>query len=265
MDSHIWEVWAETSWKFRLGIWMPAAPALLLLRTFSFARKILVRLQNRLIPHPNLYADLFEKYQPDLIIASTAGWRLDRYLLREAHARNVATMAAIVGWDNPSSYAISAALMDYAPCWSQLQKDELFQSSDCHPELVNIGGIPSYDGYFSKGWQLSKGDYFKLHGLDSNRKLISYACSFVHFAPNYPNVEALAKLVSSDLLVEPSQILIRLHPSHFQDKPKIFADERERIFALEKQYPHVHVVKPVPLGGSLGYYSGQDLSQKSSM
>ena len=25
MDSHIWEVWVENGWKFRLGIWIPAA------------------------------------------------------------------------------------------------------------------------------------------------------------------------------------------------------------------------------------------------
>jgi hypothetical protein len=78
-------------------------------------------------------------------------------------------------------------------------------------------------------------------------------------------VEALAKLVSSNALAEPSQLLIRLHPSHFQDKPQIFAEERKRIFELEKKYPHVHVVKPVPLGGSLGYYSGEDMDEKSSM
>ena len=265
MDSHIWEVWAENSWKFRLGIWIPSALAILLLRTFAFARHLLVRRQNRLIPRPNLYADLFEKYQPDLVIASTAGWRLDRYLLREATLHNVPTMAAIVGWDNPSSYAIRGAPMDYATCWSQLQKDELVYGADWDPERVHIGGIPSYDGYFRKQWQLSRENYFKLHNLDPNRKLISYACSFVHFAPNYPNVEALAKLVSSDELVEPSQLLVRLHPSHFQDKPKIFAHERERIFELEKKYPHVHVVKPIPLGGSLGYYSGEDMDEKSSM
>ncbi len=265
MDSHIWEVWVENGWKFRLGIWIPAALAILLLRTFSFARNFLVRIQNRFIPTPSLYADLFATHTPDLVIASTAGWRLDRYLLREAHARGIPTLAAIVGWDNPSSYAIRGAPMDYATCWSGLQKDELVYGSDWSPERVHIGGIPSYDGYFRKEWQLSKADYFKLHGLDPNRKLISYACSFVHFAPNYPNVEALARLVSSDALVEPSQLLVRLHPSHFQDKPKIFADERERIFALEKQYPDVHVVKPIALGGSLGYYSGEDMDEKSSM
>jgi hypothetical protein len=265
MDSHIWEVWVENGWKFRLGIWIPAALAILSLRTFAFARNFLVRIQNRFIPQPNLYPDLFASHKPDLVIASTAGWRLDRYLLREATLHNVPTMAAIVGWDNPSSYAIRGTPMDYATCWSQLQKDELIYGSDWDPARVHIGGIPSYDGYFRKEWQLAKVDYFKLHNLDPNRKLISYACSFVHFAPNYPNVEALAKLVSSDALAAPSQLLIRLHPSHFQDKPKIFAEERERIFALEKQYPNVHVVKPVALGGSLGYYSGEDMDEKSSM
>ena len=263
MDSHIWEVWAENSWKFRLGIWIPSALAILLLRTFSLARSFLVQIQNRFIP--NLYTDLFEKYKPDLVIASTAGWRLDRYLLREATLHHVPTMAAIVGWDNPSSYAIRGAPVDYATCWSQLQKTELVSGSDWDPTRVHIGGIPSYDGYFRKQWQLSKQDYFRLHNLDPNRKLISYACSFVHFAPNHPNVEALAKLVASSELAEPSQLLIRLHPSHFQEKPKIFAQERERIFELENKYPHVHVVKPVPLGGSLGYYSGEDMDEKSSM
>jgi len=265
MDSHIWEVWVENGWKFRLGIWIPAALAILILRTFASARNFLVRMQNRFIPRPNLYTDLFALHKPDLVIASTAGWRLDRYLLREATQHHVPTMAAIVGWDNPSSYAIRGAPMDYATCWSQLQKDELVYGSDWDAKRVHIGGIPSYDGYFRKEWQLSKADYFKLHGLDLNRKLISYACSFVHFAPNYPNVEALAKLVSSDALAEPSQLLIRLHPSHFQDKPQIFAEERERIFALENQHPNVHVVKPVALGGSLGYYSGEDMDEKSSM
>ena len=45
----------------------------------------------------------------------------------------------------------------------------------------------------------------------------------------------------------------------------MFAKEREKIHALETQYPHVHVVRPVALGGSLGYYGGEDMDEKSSM
>jgi len=261
--SHIWEVWAENSWKFRLGVWLPAALATLILRSSRTARQALVRAQAKFTP--NLYSDLFEKYQPDLVIASTPGWRIDRYLLREAAAKGIPTMTVIVGWDNPSSYAVRGAPVEWATCWSQEQQDELVYGSDWNPERVNIGGIPSYDGYFRQSWRMPREDYFRLHGLDPNRKLISYACSFVHFAPNYPNVEALARLVESDTLAEPSQLLIRLHPSHFQDKPRIFAEEREKIHALEQKYPHVHVVRPVALGGSLGYYGGEDMDEKSSM
>jgi CDP-glycerol glycerophosphotransferase (TagB/SpsB family) len=265
MDSHIWEVWAENSWKFRLGIWIPSALMILLLRNFSWARKLLVRMQNRFTPDPGLYTDLFDKYHPDMVIASTPGWRIDRYLLRESARRGIPNMTVIVGWDNSSSYNISGADVQWATCWSELQKNELVKGSDWNPEHVNIGGIPSYDGYFRKQWLMPRDEYFKLHGLDPKRKLISYASSFVHFAPNFPNIEALAKLVSSDSLTEPSQLLIRLHPSHFQDKPKIFADERAQVFELEKKYPHVHVVQPVALGGSLGYYGGEDMDEKSSM
>lgn len=261
--SHIWEVWAENSWKFRLGVWLPAALGTLILRSSRIARKALVDAQMRFTP--DLYSDYFEKYQPDLVIASTPGWRIDRYLLREAARRGIECMTVIVGWDNPSSYAIPGSRVDWAACWSQEQKDELVNGSDWPSERVKIVGIPSYDGYFRKSWLLSREAYFKLHGLDPSRKLISYACSFVHFAPNFPNVEALARLVSSDELAQPSQLLIRLHPSHFQDKPAIFAMEREQIHALEQKYPHVHVVRPVALGGSLGYYGGEDMDEKSSM
>ncbi|HEY3311972.1 MAG TPA: hypothetical protein VGK00_10065 [Anaerolineales bacterium] len=261
--SHIWEVWAENSWRFRLGVWLPAALMTLLLRSSSAVRKTLVNAQMRFIPH--IYTDLFEKHHPDLVIASTPGWRIDRYLLREAAARGIENLTVIVGWDNPSSYAIRGAPVDWATCWSQEQKDELVKGSDWLPERVNIGGIPSYDGYFRKKWLLPREEYFRLHGLDPARKLISYACSFVHFAPNYPNVEALARLISSDKLAEPSQLLVRLHPSHFQNRPHIFAEEREKIHALEQAYPHVHVVRPVALGGSLGYYGGEDMDEKSSM
>ncbi len=261
MESYVQQVHAEEP--RRRQIFFPLAQAAVgLLRRSAAARKALVRLQMAFTPQ--LYADLFEKYQPSLVIASTPGWRLDRYLLREAHARGVETAAVIVGWDNSSSYSIPGAPVDWITCWSQQQKDELVYGSDWVPERVHIGGIPSYDGYFRKTWLMPREEYFKLHGLDPQRKLLSYAASFVSFSPNYQNIEALARLVASDALVEPGQLLVRLHPNHFWDNP-LFAGEREKIMQLAKVTPHMHVVEPVPLGGSLGYYSGEDMPEKTSM
>jgi hypothetical protein len=261
MDSYTEEVKAEEG--RRRQYLMPLADAAVgLLRRSKQARRTLVRMQMRFTP--GLYADLFDHYRPDLVIASTPGWRLDRYLLREAVERGITTAAAVVGWDNPSSYSIPGAPVDWITCWSDIQKEELVLGSDWEPVRVHIGGIPSYDGYFRKEWLIPREEYFQLHELDPQRKLLSYAASFVSFSPNYQNVEALARLVASDRLAEPSQLLIRLHPNHFMDN-HLYSGEREKIRQLVRDTPHAHLVEPVPLGGSLGYYSGEDMPEKTSM
>jgi len=261
MDSYTRQVEAEIQGRQRLMI--PVASTLVsLLRHSRSARQYLQRWQMRFTP--GIYADLFEKYQPDLVVSSTYGWRNDRYLLREAAQRGVKAGAVIVGWDNPSSYGIPSAPLDFITCWSEIQKKELVEGSDWDPGKVNVGGIPSYDGYFRKEWLIPRDKYFHVHGLDPQRKLISYASSFITFSPNYRNIETLAKLVSSDSLAEPSQLLIRFHPNHFMTEP-LFAGERERIRELAHSLPHVHLVEPVALGGDLGYYSGEDMPEKTSM
>jgi CDP-glycerol glycerophosphotransferase (TagB/SpsB family) len=234
-----------------------------LLRRSALARRSLVNLEMNYTP--NIYSDLFEKYHPNLVIASTPGWRLDRYLLREAKKRGVSNAAVIVGWDNPSSYRLSGAKVDYVSCWSEIQKQELVLGDDWLAERVHIGGIPSYDGYFRQTWLMPRPEYYALHGLDRQRKLLTYACSFVTFSPNYRNIETLARLVSTEgALAEPSQLLIRLHPNHFQ-KGSLYEGEANQIRRLVQNTPHIQLVEPVPLGGELGYYSGEDMPEKASM
>jgi hypothetical protein len=238
-------------------------------RSSGALRGALIRRQARF--NPKIYADLFEKYRPAMTVAATPGWRLDRYLLRESAACGVTNTSVIVGWDNPSSYLVPGAPMDHVTCWSEIQKEELVLGSDWPPDRVHVGGIPSYDGYFNGKWQMPRDEYFRLHGLDPDRKLIAYAASFITFSPNIQNIEALAKRVAGNELAEPSQLLVRLHPNHFMDVPR-FARELERTRALAAAHPHVHLVEPVPLlgrdgagGSELGFYSGEDMDEKSSM
>lgn len=261
MDGHMRQMDFETSKGGKLI--MPLIKlTTAVLRRSKAARKALIQAQMRYTS--NIYSDLFDKYRPDLVVASTPGWRFDRYLLREAAKHNVRRVVAIVGWDNPSSYRLPGAPMDYATCWSELQKDELVRGSDWEPEKVHVGGIPTYDGYFRRAWLMDRDAYYALHGLDPNRKLLAYASSFVTFSPNYPNIEALAKLVSTDGLREPCQLLIRLHPNHFMPG-SLYEEEANRVRDLVRTLPHVHLVEPVPLGDGLSYYSGEDMPEKSSM
>jgi hypothetical protein len=153
MDSHMRQVEAEVQGRQRLMI--PVSRILIaLMRHSRAARQYLVRWQMRY--DPGFYADLFEKYKPDLVVSSTYGWRNDRYLLREAVRRGVKTGAVIVGWDNPSSYGVPAAPLDFVNCWSEIQKQELVEGSDWDASQVFVGGIPSYDGYFRKEWLIPR-------------------------------------------------------------------------------------------------------------
>jgi hypothetical protein len=261
VDSHINQVESEAH--PRRKALFPAMRAVVTgLRYSRLARKTLVDLQKRFTG--NLYADLFDRYRPEMVIASTPGWRYDRYLLRESAARGIPNTTVIVGWDNTSSYSLPGAKMDWVTCWSEIQKEELVLGSDWDTRRVNIGGIPSYDGYFNRQWVMPRDEYFQLHKLDPRRKLIAFACSFVSFSPNIQDIEALARLVSSSRLAMPAQLLVRLHPNHFLDVPR-FIEEREQIRRMGRELPHVHVVEPVAFGGELGYYSGEDMPEKSSM
>jgi hypothetical protein len=233
-----------------------------LMRRSRLLRRFIVRAQQRYTP--NIYADLFKKYQPDLVVSRTPGWRNDRYILREAARRGIRTAAVTVGWDNPSSYAMSGAPVDYITCWSEIQKEEYVLGSDWEPERVFIGGSPSYDGYFRREWLIPREEYFRQHGLDPTRKLLSYACSFETLHPNFPNIAAIAELVNQDQLVKPSQLLIRLHPNHFRPSTR-FEGEANRVRTYIKGMPHVHLVEPVSLGGGLDHYSGEDMDEKASM
>ncbi|MFV2044039.1 MAG: hypothetical protein ACC700_12495, partial [Anaerolineales bacterium] len=134
MDSYIRQVAVEEPNRRRLL--MPLAwLAIALLRRSAPARKALIRSQQRL--SPQIYADLFDRYRPALVVASTPGWRLDRYLLREAADRGIQTATVIVGWDNPSSYSLPGAEVDWATCWSEIQKQELVRGSDWGTDRVN--------------------------------------------------------------------------------------------------------------------------------
>ena len=233
-----------------------------IMRRSRLIRRFIVQAQNRYTPH--IYDDLFEKYRPSLVVARTPGWRMDRYILREAARRKIASAAVTVGWDNPSSYNLSGAPVDHISCWSDIQKEEFVLGSDWDPERVYIGGIPAYDGYFRREWLIPRDEYFRQHGLDPKRKLLSYACSFETLHPNFPNMAAIIDLVNANKLAEPCQLLIRFHPNHFI-KGSRFEQERLRTTEYVKNMPNVHVVEPVSLGGGLGHYSGEDMPEKASM
>jgi hypothetical protein len=213
---------------------------------------------------PDLYADLFEKYQPELVVSNMAGWRMDQYLLREANRRGIRTAVVIVGWDNPSSQGLPGADIDFFNVWSEIQKQELVTSSDIKPESIHVGGMPLFDSYISRKWVMPRQEYFQMHGLDPDKKLVAFAATGLNFSPNSHMVQALAELVGNQQLDQPCQLLIRLHPNHFKNVPR-YKREAEAIYELARKYLHIRIVEPREMSGDLERYAGEDYPEKASM
>ncbi|MCI0520585.1 MAG: hypothetical protein L0Z70_10065 [Chloroflexi bacterium] len=258
VDAYIQQVKSEAHARRRL-LFPIMEVAARLMRHWRPARRALQALQARFTPA--IYADLFEKYRPELVIAGSPGFRQDRYLLREAAARGIKTAAAIISWDSSSSYGLPGAKVDWITCWSDTQKAELMGGADWPAGRVHVGGMPPYDGYVRQEWLLPREEYFRKHGLDPQRRLLAYASSFVSWSPNIQNVEALAELVASESLSQPCQLLVRLHPIHMSGH---YVAEAERIRDLARRHAHIYIVEPEPLGG-LGHYSGEDMTEKTCM
>lgn len=256
--------WKETEAKGRHKIALVLLrPIIGLLRHSRLARLAFRNIQQTLFTS-HIYNDLFDRYQPDLIISNSAGWRLDQYLLREAKRRGIKTATVVVGWDNPSSQGLPGAFVDYVVVWSEVHKQELVGGVDWPAKNVFIGGMPLYDGYISGKWVMSREEYFKLHDLDPNKRLLAFAATALGISPNFHIVKLLAEMVSIQSLREPSQLLVRLHPNHFKPYPH-YQEEAKAIYELAQHYRDVHVVAPKEVSQGLERYSGEDFPEKASM
>jgi len=238
-------------------------PAISLLRTSKTARRVF-RWKHNTLFSTNIYGDLLDRYQPDLLISSTAGWRQDRFILREAKKRGIPSVMTVIGWDNPSAHGIPGADVDYANVWSEVHRWELSAGYDWPEDKINIGGMPLYDGYLKDLWLMSRDEYFQMHGLDPNKKLIAFAATALSISPNLHIVEELVRIITEQQLSVPAQLLIRLHPNHFKSQ-KHYQEEREQIYELTRNCPDIHVVAPKALAGGLPRYSGEDFPEKASM
>ena len=130
MDGHLRQMGYEASPRGKQI--MPLIRGLTgVLRKSRLARRLLVNSQRRFTP--DIYGDLFEKYQPSLVVASTPGWRWDRYLLREAAAARHRYRRGDCGLGQPLSYRLPGAPVNWINCWSEIQKQELVLGSDWDP------------------------------------------------------------------------------------------------------------------------------------
>lgn len=223
----------------------------LLLRNSKMARGIYRWFVN-CRPIESLETDIFEKHHPSLIVTNGPGWNpIEEIIIREARAQGIPSVATLIGWDHTASQGLPLAMPDRIRTWSEIQKRELVEGCDVLPESVDVGGVASFDSYNEISQSISKDDYLVSLGLDKTRKLICFGCTFVGISSNVEIVRSLARSVEEDRLAYPSQLIIRLHPSHYKkprtssyDSDMRTAQEIDVYKQLARDNPHVHIDSP---------------------
>jgi hypothetical protein len=239
--------WRATGSRLRYLIPLLRASSMVL-RTSRSARKVFESLLARR-PLDHFHADLFGKYSPSLVVASSPGWwPSEEAILREANARAIATLGVVPGWDHPCSRGLPGARPTRVAVWSEIHRAEFVLGSDFDESAVGISGPAHFDVYRDPAAVLSREAYMERHNLDPGRRLITFGCSFVGLSPNLMIVQALAEAVASDAFGMPVQLLIRLHPSHLKPgvgKYREVRDEGARLRELADKFPNVRLDAPL--------------------
>lgn len=177
---------------------------------------------------PVLADPYFERYKPDLIFYTTIYSR-DPCIEIEAQKRGIKTISFIQSWDNPTSKGPFPATPDKVVVWNNILKDEAIKYHGFSEDRILVSGIPQFDIYVDKANFLSKDEFFKKYGLNTERKLITYTTGTPGTAPfDHEIIEMLYDALQKNTFMPTAQLLVRLHPKDryeyyrkFENRPNL--------------------------------------------
>src|SRR5829696_225116 len=177
----------------RAVAWLINAALQILWRS-RLARRALLGLESLLFS-PRRHRDLFERYQPDLVLATSPGWFVaDALALREARRSGVATAVTVLSWDNPTSKGYRGARPERIIAWSERMAEQVATHHDYPRDRIDACGVPHFDPYRRDAALWSREELTGNLGLDPRRRLVVFASSGpAHHSHNLEVAEAIAR------------------------------------------------------------------------
>lgn len=172
----------------------------------------------------NIYSDLFNKYNPDLVFAAHLFDEPEIGLIREAKKRNIKTIGYINSWDKVTSRCILRLLPDKAIVFNNIVKQELLDFNEMSSENIFISGLPQYDYFYEKPEQYpSRNEFFNRISAPVDKELIVYASMGRAFSSSdWDMIDYLYDLIEVKRgLVKDCALLVRFQPNDFVDEVEI--------------------------------------------
>ncbi|MDQ3069605.1 MAG: hypothetical protein M3R55_07750 [Acidobacteriota bacterium] len=219
-----------------------------LARRSRLVREIITRSESALFT-PTFHGPLYNKYRPQAVVVTSLGFsgsEPDNYLMREARHFGAKVIASVLSWDNTSSKGLRGGPVDHAIAWTDVMKEELKAYHDIPADRITVCGPPHFDAYYRPGgW--SRDEMFTRLGLDPARKLLTFATkSPTNYPWNEEIAEMIGRAVADGRIVEPCQLLVRLHPIYYRqrDGQYKFQPFLERARDLARRYRCITIDEP---------------------
>jgi hypothetical protein len=211
----------------------------LMLRRWRYARSPLMadaihRLEERLIPIPPDYVQLFKDHHPALVVSGDPLRPGDANLVAAARQRSVPSLGSVRSWDNLQKHLRTRA--EALTVWNQLNAREAVDVDRYRSSQVTQVGAPQLDAYFSEPAGTATGAEL---GLDPRKKTLLLATSsFTYESDQTYLVDMLIDAIRGGEIHHPLQIVLRLHPDDrvgrylkYRYAPEVVLDIPERYLA----------------------------------
>jgi CDP-Glycerol:Poly(glycerophosphate) glycerophosphotransferase len=192
---------------------------------------LMYRVEERLIPVPPAYTELFEKYRPALVVSGDPLRPGDANLIAAAHKYGVPSLGSVRSWDNILKHLRTRPRA--LTVWSAINAREAVSVDRYRPSQVTEVGAPQLDVYFREpSRSYSKSDL----GLDPTKKTLLLATSsFTYESDQTYLVDMLLEAIRGGEIRQPLQIVLRLHPDDrvgrylkYRHAPEVILDIPER-------------------------------------
>jgi hypothetical protein len=155
---------------------------------------------------------LFKNYRPVLTILSWGGVYAPCPLVhRSAKKFGCRTISADASWDCMDEMTVIPKL-DRLLVWNEAMKGEAAQKHSYNPKNVSVVGLLRCDFYRRQEYMVSRSEFFKKHGLDNNRRLVTLAINRGDPETYCRIVDLLINADKEKRLCGPIHIYVRLAP-----------------------------------------------------
>lgn len=172
-----------------------------------------------LLVRSKYYETIFDKYNPDLVFATSIMEDADILVVKEAKRRGIKTIGMPKTWDNTSKMVFRVKT-DKLIAWGEFSKDEAIQFQNYKKKDIIVCGIPQFDFYKNSDYLMQRDEFCEEMGLDKDKKIILFCSEGKTTKHDGEIAEMIAGFINNKQLIAEASLFIRPHFIYSNDEKK---------------------------------------------